>query len=253
VQADVKGSTLPLLEMLLDSGECIVSTHGELSWMTPNIVMSQTTSGGGQGGIMGSLKRAAGGGGIFLTRYEAQGSQGMVAFGAKLPGTIFPVDIAPNQGYLVHKHGWVCGTEGITPTVGLQQTFKGGMWGGDGFILQRLEGQGRAWIELSGEITSYQLEAGQSMLVHPGHVGLFEDRVSFVVTRMQGIKNAVFGADGFHLVSLTGPGNVWLQSMPLPVLAHSLAEYLGNEGGEDHAVAAGGVGGILGGMIGKNI
>ncbi len=250
MQAEVKGSTMPLLEMILEAGESIVSTHGELSWMTPNMQMSQTTSAGGGKGLMGGLKRAIGGGGLFVTKYEAQGGQGMVAFAAKLPGRIFQIAITQGQGYLVHRHGWVCGTDGVVPTVGLQQTFRGGMWGGDGFVLQRLEGEGQAWIELSGEITTYELAAGQTMLVHPGHVGLFEDRVGFTITRLQGIKNIAFGADGYHLVALTGPGNIWLQSMPLPVLAHAIAPYVG---GEDHPAAAAGLGGVLGGVIGKNL
>jgi uncharacterized protein (TIGR00266 family) len=252
MQAEVKGSTLPLLEMVLDPGESVISTHGELSWMSTNVQLTQTTGTGGQKGIMSGLKRAMGGGGIFLTKYEATGGQGMVAFGAKLPGRIFPVTIEQGQGYLVHRHGWVCGTEGIVPTIGMQLTFRGGMYGGDGFILQRLEGQGQAWIELSGEITTYELAAGQSMLVHPGHVGLFEDRVTFTITRLQGIKNIAFGGDGFHLVSLTGPGNIWLQSMPVPVLAQAIAPYL-PAGGEDHPAADAGIGGVLGGIIGKNL
>jgi uncharacterized protein (AIM24 family) len=144
----------------------------------------------------------------------------------------------------------VCGTDGIVPTVGLQQTFRGGIYGGDGFILQRLEGEGQAWIELSGEITTYELAAGQTMLVHPGHVGLFEDRVSFTVQRLQGIRNMAFGDDGFHLVALTGPGNIWLQSMPISVLAHAISPYINKD---DHPAAAAGVGGVLGGMIGKNL
>ncbi len=158
--------------------------------------------------------------------------------------------ITAGQGYLVHRHGWVCGTDGIVPTVGMQQTFRGGIYGGDGFVLQRLEGEGQAWIELSGEIVSYELAAGQTMLAHPGHVGLFEDRVSFTITRVQGIKNMFFGDDGFHLVSLTGPGNIWLQSMPVPVLAQALTPYLGRD---DHPAADAGIGGVLGGMIGKNL
>ncbi len=251
MQADVKGSTLPLLEMVLDPGESVISAHGELSWMSANVQLTQTTNAGGQKGIMSGLKRAMGGGGIFLTRYEAEGGQGMVAFGAKLPGRIFPVTIEQGQGYLVHRHGWVCGTDGIVPTIGMQQTFRGGMYGGDGFILQRLEGQGQAWIELSGEITTYELAAGQTMLVHPGHVGLFEDRVSFTITRLQGIKNLAFGGDGFHLVALTGPGNIWLQSMPVPVLAQAIAPYL--PAADDHPVADAGIGGVLGGIIGKNL
>jgi uncharacterized protein (AIM24 family) len=237
--------------MVLDPGESVISTHGELSWMSANVQLTQTTGTGGQKGIMSGLKRAMGGGGLFLTKYEATGGQGMVAFGAKLPGRIFPVTIEQGQGYLVHRHGWVCGTDGVVPSIGMQQTFRGGMYGGDGFILQRLEGQGQAWIELSGEITTYELAAGQSMLVHPGHVGLFEDRVSFTITRLQGIKNIAFGGDGFHLVSLTGPGNIWLQSMPVPVLAQAIAPYLPQ--GEDHPAAEAGIGGVLGGIIGKNL
>lgn len=251
MQAEVKGSTLPLLEMVLDPGESVISAHGELSWMSANVQLTQTTNTGGQKGIMSGLKRAMGGGGIFLTRYEAEGGQGMVAFGAKLPGRIFPVTIEQGQGYLVHRHGWVCGTDGIVSTIGMQQTFRGGMYGGDGFILQRLEGQGQAWIELSGEITTYELAAGQTMLVHPGHVGLFEDRVSFTITRLQGIKNLAFGGDGFHLVALTGPGNIWLQSMPVPLLAQAIAPYLPSS--DDHPVADAGIGGVLGGIIGKNL
>jgi uncharacterized protein (TIGR00266 family) len=255
MQADVKGSTLPLLEVQLEPGESLLSTHSELSWMSANMRLTQTTStgggGGSGGGLMGGLKRAIGGGGIFLTRYEPEGGPGMVAFGAKLPGRIFPVTVAPGSGYLVHRHGWVCGTDGIVPTVGLQQSFRGGMYGGDGFILQRLEGEGQAWIELSGEITTYELSAGQSMLVHPGHVGLFQDTVTFAITRMQGIKNMAFGGDGLHLVALNGPGTIWLQSMPVSVLAHAIEPYLPR--GDDHPAADAGVGGILGGIIGKNL
>jgi uncharacterized protein (AIM24 family) len=255
MQAEVKGTTLPLLEMILEAGESVISTHGELSWMSANVQLTQTASTGGEKGLMSGLKRAVGGGGIFLTKYEAQGGQGMVAFGSKLPGRIFEIAIAPGQGYLVHKHGWLCGTEGIVPTVGLQQTLRGGLDGGDGFILQRLEGQGRAWIELSGEVTNYELAAGQTLLVHPGHVGLFEDRVSFTITRLSGIKNIAFGGDGYHLVALTGPGNIWLQTMPIPVLAAAIAPYLSRDDHHDdhHGVADAGVGGVLGGIIGKNL
>ncbi|HXW35050.1 MAG TPA: AIM24 family protein [Acidimicrobiales bacterium] len=251
MRSDIKGTTMPLLELTLESGEYVISTHGELSWMSSNMRLSQSMSSGAQKGIMGGLKRAVGGGGLVLTKYEADGGQGVVAFGAKLPGQIFPVTVSQGQGYLVHRHGWVCGTAGIVPTVGLQQTFRGGLWGGDGFVLQRLEGEGQAWIELSGEIVSYQLNQGQSLLVHPGHVGLFEDRVSFSVTRMQGIKNIAFGEDGYHLVSLTGPGNVWLQSMSISQLAQSMAPYLRD--GNDHPAAAAGLGGVIGGVIGKSL
>ena len=249
MQAEIKGTTMPVLEVTLQQGEQVVSTHGELSWMTPNIQLSQhTTSGGpGGGGFMQGLKRVMGGGGLFLTHYEAVSGTGMITFAAKLPGHIMPVDIA-GQGFFVHRHGWLCGTPGITASIGLQQTFRGGLWGGDGFILQKLDGQGQAWIELSGEMVHYTLAPGQTLMVHPGHVGMFEGSVQFAITRVPGIANIAFGADGFHLVALTGPGQIWLQSMPLPVLAHALEPYLARQD-DPQAAGSGAVGGILGDIL----
>jgi uncharacterized protein (AIM24 family) len=256
MQAEVKGTTMPILQVSLEQGEEVVSTHGELAWMTPSITLSQTTStggagagagpGGGGGGFMQGLKRMVGGGGLFLTRYAGPGA---ITFAAKVPGHIMPVDITPGQAYLVHKHGWLCGTSGITPSIALQQTFRGGLYGGDGFILQKLDGQGRAWIELSGELTSYELPPGQMIMVHPGHIGMFQSSVQFQIMRLPGIANMFFGGDGFHVVALTGPGRVWLQSMPLEVLAHALSEYLGKDD-RSASVQGGAMGGGMGGIIG---
>jgi uncharacterized protein (AIM24 family) len=250
MQAEIKGTTMPVLEVTLQQGESVVSTHGELSWMTPNIQLSQhtTTGGPGGGGFMQGLKRVMGGGGLFLTQYEAVSGAGMITFAAKLPGHIMPVDIDGGQAFFVHRHGWLCGTPGITASIGLQQTFRGGLWGGDGFILQKLEGQGRAWIELSGELIHYTLGPGQTLMVHPGHVGMFEGSVQFTITRVPGIANLAFGADGFHLVALTGPGQIWLQSMPLSVLAQGLEPYLARQT-DPQAAGAGAVGGILGDIL----
>ena len=224
MRAEIKGSTMPVLEIQLEDRESVVTMHGELSWMTANVQMSQTTQGGG--GLMGTLRRAVGGGGIFLTQYQSRDGEGLVAFAAKVPGHIVPVDITHGQSFLVHRHGWLAGTPGVSASMGFQQSFRGGLWGGDGFVLQKLEGQGRAWVELSGELSLYNLAPGQTMLVHPGHVGMFEDRVSFRITTIPGIANKVFGRDGYHLVALSGPGQIWLQSMPLPNLAHALEPYL---------------------------
>lgn len=246
MKAEVKGTTLPVLEVALDPGEEVISTHGELSWMSPNLQMSQTTRAGAGGGLRSTLKRVAGGGGLFLTHYQAANGAGTIAFAAKMPGRIFPVEVSPAGGYYVHRHGWLCGTSGIVPSVGLQQSFAGGLWGREGFVLEKLEGQGTAWVELAGEIFSYQLAPGQSLLVHPGHVGVFQDTVAFQITRVPGIANKIFGGNGYHLVALSGPGTVWLQSMPLPVLAGALAPYLPS------APSAGaGAGGVLGGVVGN--
>ena len=254
MKADIKGTTMPVLEITLESGESVISTHGELSWMTPNMRMSQSTaSGGGGRGLMSSLKRVVGGGGLFVTQYEATGGTGSVAFAAKVPGRIFPVEIGATGGYLVHRHGWVCGTPGVTPSIGLQQSFRAGLYGRDGFILQKLEGQGTAYIELSGEIINYSLASGQTLLVHPGHVGMFQDTVSFQITQIQGLSNVFFGGDGYHLVALTGPGEIWLQSTPLPILAHSLEPYLGGGAPPTNAVTGGIAGGIVGDLFGRGV
>ena len=246
MQAEIKGTTMPILEVSLSQGEQLVSHHGELAWMTPSIQMSQTTSTGGPGGggFMQGLKRMMGGGGLFLTRFEGPG---MITFAAKAPGHIVHVDIEPGHEYLVHRHGWLAGTAGITVSVGMQQSFRGGLFGGDGFLLQKLEGQGQAWIELSGELTTYDLPPGQTLLVHPGHVGMFAGTVSFQITRVPGVANMLFGGDGFHLVALTGPGRVWLQSMPLVQLAAAIQPYLPSNTGD--AAASGAVGGIFGDML----
>jgi uncharacterized protein (TIGR00266 family) len=252
MQAQVKGSTMPVLEMILDPGEAVISDHGELSWMTPNMQMTQTTQtgggGGGGGGLMAGLKRMVGGGSLFLTRYEATAGQGMVTFAAKMPGHIIPLEVGSPGGYYVHRHGWVCGTPEVVPTMGFQQSLGGMIFGGEGFVLQKLEGRGTAWVELSGELTTYELGAGQSLLVHPGHVGVFADTVTFEVHRVQGIANRYFGADGHWLVTLTGPGKIWLQSMPLPLLAAALRPLLG-DGTTKDAMAGGAVGGMLGNIL----
>ncbi len=254
MNAEIKGTTLPILEVLLDAGESVISTHGELSWMTPNISMTQATSTGNAKGLMASLKRVVGGGGLFVTRYEAQSSQATIVFAAKVPGRISELSVAPGQGYLVHRKGWLCGTPGIICSVGFQHSFRGGLWGGEGFILERLEGEGTFYLELSGEISTYDLEAGQSLLVHPGHIGAMSQSINFQITTIPGIANKLFGQDGYHLVSLTGPGRVFLQSMPICNLAAAIAPYLGQNENTTPAtaIANGGIGGILGGILGNN-
>ena len=243
----VKGSVLPVLEIELDPGESVVSEAGEFSWMTETVQMS-TGMGGGAGGkgLLGAVKRVAGGSSFLFNTYTAEGARGMVAFAAKLPGSVFPIEL--NQEYLAHRHGFLAGTPGVQISVALQQSFRGGIFGGEGFLLQRISGAGTAWIELSGEVMTYDLQAGQTLRVHPGHVGLFQASVSFQVVRVPGMANRYLGADGHHFVVLTGPGRVWLQSMPIPILAGALSPYLGDD---SHPVAAGAAGGVVASAIGN--
>ena len=221
----VIGTTMPVLEVNLAPGQSIVSNGGEMSWMTPNVTMTTKTAGAGQSGVMGVFKRVVAGGSLFMTQYEAQGANGMVAFATKLPGVIKPVAISASQEYMVSRHGFMAATNDVALNIGFQQKLGAGIFGGNGFILQRLTGSGVAWIELSGELVTYQLAAGETMMVHPGHVGLFEAQLTFEIQMVRGVKNMLFGADSIFLAKLTGPGTVWLQTLTLPGLAHAIQEY----------------------------
>jgi uncharacterized protein (TIGR00266 family) len=245
MQDRIVGTTMPVLEVTLDPGEAPFAESGELSWMTQSIVMQTSTQFGGGGGLGGVFKRAVGGSSIFMSEYSAQGAPGMVAFAAKLPGQIFPIEVAPQPGstYLAHRHAFVCAVHGVELSIGFQQSLGAGFFGGDGFRLQKIAGQGRAWCELSGEIITYDLQPGEQLRVHPGHVGLFQDTVQFTITTVKGIKNKIFGGDGIFLALMTGPGRVWLQSLPLARLAQALGEYAPAQAVE--AGAAGAAGGAL--------
>jgi uncharacterized protein (AIM24 family) len=224
MRANIHGSTLPVLELALEPGERVISETGELSWKTPSISMKTGASVGG-GGFFGAVGRAVSGGGLLMTEYAATGGPGLVAFAAKIPGTVARIEVAPGRSYLIHKHGFLCGTAGIQLSVGLQRRLGAGILGGNGFILQKVGGTGQFWVELGGEVVHKVLAPGEVIQVHPGHVGMFEDSVAFDLTLVPGIRNLFFGGDGLFLAELRGPGSIWLQTLTLPNLAHALAPY----------------------------
>ena len=183
----------------------IISEAGELSWMGSSIQMTTHTQFGGGGGIFGVLKRVAGGGSLFMTEYRALGAASELAFATKLPGHIVPVEVSPGHEYMIHRHGFLCATSQIQISVGFQQSLGAGIFGGDGFLLQKVSGQGTAWLELSGELVVRDLQPGETLRVHPGHVGAFQSSVSFQITTVPGIKNMIFGGDGIFLAALDRP------------------------------------------------
>jgi uncharacterized protein (TIGR00266 family) len=246
MQHQIIGSTMPVLEIQLATEEKIIAVSGELSWMTSAIDLTTTSQFGGGGGLLGTFKRVVGGGSLFMTEYCARGGDGKVAFATKLPGHIVPVDVSSGQTYLIHRHGFLCATPGVELSVGFQQSLGAGIFGGDGFILQKLAGQCQAFVELGGEIVTYDLAPGETLRVHPGHVGMFEAGVSFEIARIKGIRNMLFGGDGIFLAALTGPGRVWLQTLTLANFAHALAPYLP---GVKTEVAEVGAGAVIGSVI----
>src|ERR1700759_156803 len=192
MQHQIIGSTMPVLEVQLAPEESVIAVSGELSWMTSSVELTTTTQFGGGGGLFGTLKRVAGGGSLFLTEYRARGPAGKVAFATKLPGHIVPVDVTQGKSYMLHRHGFVCASPGVELSVGFQQSLGAGIFGGDGFLLQKLAGNCHAFIELGGEIVNYDLKPGETLRVHPGHVGMFESTVNFGISRIPGIKNMLF-------------------------------------------------------------
>jgi uncharacterized protein (TIGR00266 family) len=231
MEARITGATLPVLELALTPGDKVVAETGQLSWMTAGIEMNTTHATAGNSSFLGAVGRALSGGGLFMTEYSAPAQPGVVAFAAKIPGQMTEVEVQPGRGYLIHKHGFVCATEGVSLATGFQQSLGAGIFGGNGFLLQRLSGTCRAWVELGGEVITYDLAPGEMLRVHPGHVGMFDESVNFQITTMRGFQNMLFGGDGLFLAHLTGPGKVWLQTLTLPNLAHALSPYLGK--GED--------------------
>ena len=253
MQAKITGTTLPVLEVGLEQGDTVIAEPGEFSWMTPNVQLKTTPMTAGAKGVWGVLGRAVSGGGLFMTEYTAQGGNGVIAFAAKIPGEILQVDVQPGHGFLIHRHGFLCATQGLELSIGFQRSLGAGIFGGNGFVLQKLSGTCNAWVELGGEVVIYDLKAGESILAHPGHIGMFEESVNFDITMMRGIANAIFGGDGLFIANLTGPGKVWLQSLTLPNLAHALSPYLGHETAvqtTDAGIAGGVAGAVLKNMFG---
>ena len=227
MESTIRGTTMPVLELQLDPGDSVIAESGQLGWVSDGIELETSTALGGGDGVLDAAKRSFGGGTFFMTRYSATTQPGMVTFPAQLPGEIFQLPLGPERSYLIQRHGFLAGTVGCELTTAFQPGKIGaGLFGGFGFLLQRLEGTGHAWVELAGEVTEYDLQAGESLRVHPAHIGVVDGTVEYSLTTVPGIKNKLFGGDGLFLVRLSGPGKVWLQSLSLPMLAHALEPFL---------------------------
>jgi uncharacterized protein (TIGR00266 family) len=246
MQSKITGTTMPVLEITLDPGDKIVAEPGEFSWMSPNVVLRTTTQTAGAKSFLGALGRAVSGGGLFMTEYTAENGTGVIAFAAKIPGTIHEFDVAAGHSYTIHRDGFLCATEGGALSMAFQRSLGAGIFGGAGFIMQKLDGPCKAWIELGGELVTYELKAGEAIHVHPGHVGMFEETVNFDIITMRGISNAIFGGAGLFIARLSGPGKVWLQTLTLANLAHALQRYIGVRTETETAQA-----GVLGGVAGS--
>ncbi|WP_395244948.1 AIM24 family protein [Agromyces sp. MMS24-K17] len=231
----IAGTTMPVLEITLDAGERIVAEGGDVAWLTPGLDIETSTAfaSGGKGGFMSGLKRLVGGGQLFLTQYTAPAAGGFVAFAAQLPGTIRELAIDPSDEYMVQSGSYTASTADVEVSVGLQKKLGAGIFGGAGVVFQKLAGNGTAWVQLAGEIVEYDLQAGQSLLIHPGHLALYRADMELEFASIKGIKNKFFG-DSLFLAQLHGPGHVWLQSMTPAKLAAAIEPYLPDKSSSDN-------------------
>jgi len=255
---EIAGTVMQTLSIALDPGETIVSQTHAMAWMTDGIEMDTHTG----GGLFAGLKRAFSGGSFFITEYSAR-SRAEVAFAPRFPGHIIPMALGPGQSIVCRKETFLCAEKSIALDVVLQQRLGAGLFAGEGFILQRVTGPGTVWLDLSGEVIEKTLAPGERLRVHAGHIGMQEPTINVDIQMVRGFRNVLFGGEGLFLATLTGPGRIWLQSMPILNLAEEIARHLPSNEAADAGIGAGvgrmigggaagaAIGGILGGILGN--
>ena len=268
VDYEIKGAEMQFVELELDPGEAAVGEAGSLFFMDAGITMDTVFgdgSGAGGGGFFGKLlgagKRLVTGESLFTTVYTNQSAQKLrVAFAAPYPGKILPMDLRQLGGTLIcQKDAFLCAARGVSLGIFFQQKLGVGFFGGEGFIMQKLDGEGLAFVHAGGSIVKRELQPGQTLMVDTGCVVAFTPNVNLEIQYVGKIKTALFGGEGLFLAKLSGPGTVWLQSLPFSRLASRIfaaAPQRGGareEGGLLGGLAGGAAGGsLLGGMFGSD-
>ena len=257
VDYEIRGSEMQFVEVELDPGEAAIGEAGSMMFMDPGIVMDTVFGDGSaqQGGVFGKLlgagKRLVTGESLFTTVYSnsARGKQ-RVAFAAPYPGKILPMDLRQLGGTLIcQKDAFLCAARGVSLGIALQRKLSTGFFGGEGFIMQKLEGDGLAFVHAGGTVVRRELQAGQTLLVDTGCVVAYTPSASFEIQYVGKIKTALFGGEGLFFATLTGPGRIWLQSLPFARLAGRILANAGPAGGKGEGSILGniGIGNLLGG------
>lgn len=222
MQYEIKGTPLPVVICTLQGGETIETEKGAMSWMSPNMQMS-TNAGGGIGK---AFSRAFSGESMFQNTYTAQGGPGLIAFASSFPGQILAIQISPQNTVIAQKSAFLARESSVDMSIFFQKKVGAGFFGGEGFIMQKFSGNGMLFLEIDGALIDYTLGAGQSMIVDTGYLAVMDGSVSVSVESVKGVGNVVFGGEGFFNTRVTGPGRVWVQTMPRNQLASSINPYI---------------------------
>ena len=218
---EIKGTPLPVVICTLDPNETIKCESGGMSWMSPNMKMS-TNAGGGIGK---AFSRMFSGESMFQNTYTAQDGAGMIAFASSFPGEIIAMEVTPDKPVIAQKSAFLASSEGVDMSIHFQKKLGSGFFGGEGFIMQKFSGNGVVFLEIDGSVIEYNLAAGQSMLLDTGHLAIMENSVSIDIETVKGVGNVLFGGEGLFNTKVTGPGKIWVQTMPVSSVAGSLAPY----------------------------
>lgn len=219
---EIIGGNLPVVICELSAGEVMLTESGSMSWMSPNMKM-ETTSNGGIGKALG---RMFSGESLFLNRYTAVGGDGMIAFASSFPGTIRAFELTPGKSIIVQKSAFLASETTVELSIFFQKSLGKGLFGGEGFIMQKLSGQGIAFIEIDGHAVEYDLQAGESLVIDTGYLVAMEDTCSMDIVTVPGIKNMLFGGEGIFNTVVRGPGKIIIQTMPISNVAGVLAKYM---------------------------
>lgn len=219
---NIEGQNLPVVICELSPGETMITERGSMSWMSPNMKMD-TTSGGGFGKALG---RMFAGEGLFQNRYTAESGPGMIAFASSFPGEIRAFEIAPGRELILQKSGFLAAESSVNLSVFFQKKLGAGFFGGEGFIMQRVSGSGIVFAEFDGHVVEYELQRGQSIVVDTGYLAAMDATCSLEIKSVPGLKNALFGGEGLFNTVITGPGRVYLQSMPICAVANAIRPYI---------------------------
>ncbi len=218
----IQGEMLPVVICQLEGGEKMITEGGAMSWMSPNMKM-ETTSNGGIGKALG---RAFAGEHLFQNVYTAMGGAGMIAFASSFPGSIRAFEIGPGQDMIFQKSSFLAAESGVQLAVHFRKKLGSGLFGGEGFIMQKVSGQGTMFAEFDGHVVEYELSQGQQIVVDTGHLAAMTATCQMDIQSVPGMKNMLFGGEGFFNTIITGPGHVWLQTMPISNVAGILRPYL---------------------------
>lgn len=218
----IVGEPLPVVICNLEAGEMMITERGSMSWMSPNMKM-ETTSNGGFGRALG---RMFAGEAIFQNRYTAMGGVGLIAFASSFPGCIKAFQIAPGREIVVQKSGFLASERTVELSVFFQKKLGAGFFGGEGFIMQKLSGSGTAFVEFDGHVVEYDLRPGQSIVVDTGYLAAMDASCSMEIQSVPGVKNALFGGEGLFNTVITGPGHIYLQTMPISNVAGAIRPFI---------------------------